>query len=96
MKVLEKSFTKAGIKVQLEKWEDGLQIGAYPIAKNSTWIIKAGEPFRLTIAENKYKNYTSENVKADFESLKSGEKSLEILSKYFWYGEKDMALLGMI
>ena len=33
--------------------------------------------------------------KADFEALKSGEKTLEDLADQFWNGEKDMWLLGM-
>lgn len=82
MKILEKTSTANGTYIQLEEWEDGLQIGAYPIAKNSTYWIKAGEPFRLTISENKYKNYSAENVKEDFEKLKSGEKALKAYSLF--------------
>lgn len=44
---------------------------------------------------NQYTGYSNNDVKADFEALKSGEKSLEDLKNYFWNGEKDMWLLGM-
>ena len=98
MQIIEKAIMPNGIKILLEKWDDGLTIGAYPIAKNNSkygWICK-GENFRLTISNNKYINYTNENVKEDFEALKSGEKTLEDLNKYFWNGRKDMFYLGMI
>lgn len=51
--------------------------------------------FRLTIAENKYKNYSNDNVQSDYEALKSGIKTLYDLSEYFWNGKQDMWLLGM-
>lgn len=44
---------------------------------------------------NQYTGYTNDNVKEDFEALKSGEKSLEDLAAYFWNGEEDMWYLGM-
>jgi hypothetical protein len=107
MKVLEKALTPDGIEIQLEDWSEhntaeypnvyGFTIGAYPTAKNTgkyRWV-QGGEKFRLSISQNKYKNYTNENVKADFEALKSGEKKLQDLSEYFWNGEKDMWYLGM-
>lgn len=98
MKIIEKATMPNGTKILLEKWDDGFAIGAYPIAKNNSkyGFINRGENFRLTISNNKYINYTSENVKADFEALKSGNKTLEDLAKYFWNGRKDMYYLGMI
>ena len=96
MKVIDKAVIRNGIEIQLEDWESGLQIGAYPIAKNNSTFIRKGENFRLTIASNQYMNYTDENVKADFEALKNGEKVLEDLYKHFWNGKKDMYYLGMI
>ena len=96
MKIVDKGTTKNGIEIKLEY--SGLQIGAYPIAKNTSefgWI-KSGEPFRLTIASNEYMYYTDENVKSDYQALKDGEKTLEDLSKHFWNGKKDMFILGMI
>lgn len=106
MKVLEEATTPNGIKIYLEDWSDhnttdhpdlyGLTISAYPIAKNSTYWFKSGEKFCLSMSMNKYSNYTNDNVKSDFEALKSGEKSLEDLSEHFWNGRKDKYLLGMI
>lgn len=97
MNVIERSTTPDGISIQLENWNGSLHIGAYPIAKNTTKCrgTQAGKEFRLTIAENKYKNYNNSNVRADYEALKSGVKSLHDLSEYFWNGKKDMWLLGM-
>lgn len=107
MKVIERAVMSNGTAIQLEDWGDqntseypdlyGLQIGAYPIAKNTgkfKWI-EGGQTFRLTISMNQYTGYTNEDVKADFEALKSGEKSLEDLAAHFWNGEKDMWYLGM-
>jgi hypothetical protein len=107
MKIIERAITPNGTEIQLEDWSDknskeypdlyGFQIGAYPIAKNSSehkWI-ESGETFRLTISQNKYKNYFNGDVKADFEALKSGSKSLEDLAPYFWNGQKDAFLLGI-
>ena len=108
MKVLEKATTPNGIEIQLEDWSDknteeysdlyGLVIGAYPIAKNTSKykLVVSGEKFRLHIATNKYSNYSNDDVKLDFEALKSGEKTLEDLSEHFWNGEKDKYFLGMI
>ncbi len=75
----------------------GLTIGAYPIAKNivkDRWI-ESGDKFRIQISMNQYNGYSNDDVKADFEALKSGEKSLEDLADHFWNDEKDMWLLGM-
>lgn len=107
MKILEKAIMQNGTEIQLEDWSDkntkeypdlyGFAIGAYPIAKNTgkyRWI-EGGDNFRLSIHSNKHRNYTNEDVKTDFESLKNGEKSLEDLAAHFWNGEKDMWYLGM-
>jgi hypothetical protein len=107
MKALEKAVTPGGIEIQLEDWHDhnseaypdlyGFEIGAYPIAqRTSKWGWKqGGKKFRLSIATNKYQNYFDDDVKADFEALKTGEKKLEDLSEHFWNREKDMWCLGM-
>ncbi len=106
MKVIERATMLNGTEIYLEDWSEkntaeypdlyGLTIGAYPIAKNSSTFIRSGEKFRLTISQNKYQNYSNDDVKADFEALKSGEKSIEDLSDRFWDGRKDMFILGMI
>lgn len=107
MKVLERATMPNGIEIQLEDWTEhntekypnlyGFTIGAYPKAKNTSKyrFIQSPEKFRLSIASNTYKNYSSNDVKADYSALKSGEKKLEDLSSYFWNGEKDMWYLGM-
>lgn len=90
-----------GVEIRLEDWGEqnqGIQIGAYPTAKNSSkynWVCK-GEKFRLTIAKNEYLGYLDSHVKADFEALKRGKKRLEDLSRYFWNGAKDMFYLGIL
>ena len=62
MIILEKAIMPNGVKIQLEDWREqnqGIQIGAYPIVKNSSkykWVIK-DQPFRLTIAKNEYLGY---------------------------------------
>lgn len=107
MKVLEMAVMPDGTKIQLEDWSEhnsekhpnlyGLQIGAYPMAKNTgkyRWV-EGGQTFRLTISMNEYTGYSNKDVKSDFEALKSGEKSLEDLASHFWNGEKDMWYLGM-
>ena len=107
MNVVERAVIPNGTEIQLEDWREnntkeypdlyGLIIGAYPIAKNTgkhRWI-ESGQTFRLDISMNQYRGYSNDDVKADFEALKSGEKSLEDLADHFWNGEKDMWLLGM-
>lgn len=107
MKIIERATMPNGTIILLEDWSDkntkefpdlyGLTIGAYPIAKNTGkygWI-RSGETFRISISQNKYTSYSDDNVRADFETLKNGTKSLEDLSSHFWDGEKDMWYLGM-
>lgn len=106
MKVIEHAVMPNGTKILLEDWSEhnteqfpdlyGLEIGAYPVRKGyCKWFGRPGELFRLTISMNQYTAYTNDDVKADFEALKSGEKSLEDLAAHFWNGEKDMWYLGM-
>ena len=106
MKIIERAVMPNGTKIQLEDWSDkntkeypdlyGLEICAYPVRKGyCKWFEKPGERFRLTISQNKYQNYSNDDVKADFEALKNGEKLLEDLADHFWNGEKDMWYLGM-
>jgi methylmalonyl-CoA mutase N-terminal domain/subunit len=107
MKVIERAVTPDGVEIQLEDWSEhnsteypelyGLTIGAYPTAQRTgkSRLVEGGRTFRLTIANNAYAGYTNEQVKTDFESLKTGKKVLGDLSTRFWYGEKDMWYLGM-
>lgn len=95
MKVLEKSVMKNGAEIQLEDWDGKLAIGAYPVAKNGVGFVKYGETFRLTISENQYIGYSNDDVKEDFEKLKTGEKQLENMANLFWNGKKDAIMLGI-
>lgn len=107
MKILEKAVMANGTEILLEDWSDkntekypnlyGLTIGAYPVAKNTGKyrLIRSGEKFRLSISQNEYTGYSNDDVKADFEALKSGKKKLQDLSERFWNHEKDMWYLGM-
>ena len=96
MKILEKTTMKDGTPIQLEYWNNHYTIGVYPIAeRNSKYWIHAGQRFRLTISENKYRSYTAENVKADYLALKEDKKTLADLRKYFWNGEDDAHILGL-
>lgn len=74
-----------------------MTIAAYPIAQRTGKyrLIEGGETFRISISQNKYTSYSDDDVRADFEALKNGIKSLEDLSAHFWNGEKDMWCLGM-
>lgn len=106
MQIVRKDILPDGIQIQLEDWSEyntseypdvyGMQIGAYPIAKNHGYFIRAGERFRLTIAHNPYKGYTNAAVAADYTALVNGEKKLEDLVEYFWDGKKDAWRLGIV
>lgn len=95
MKILEKSAMPDGTEIQLEDWSGKLSIGAYPVAKSGYGFVKYGEKFRLTISENQYIGYSNEDVRVDFEKLKSGEKQLEEMEHLFWNGKKDAIMLGI-
>lgn len=105
-KIIDKYTLPNGIKIQLEDWHEentkefpklyGYTIGCYPIAKNSSIFVLAGETFRLSVSRNEYCGYTDEMVLADYESLKNGTKTIPDLRKHFWYGDKDAFYLGLI
>lgn len=95
MKILEKSAMPNGTEIQLEDWDGKLSIGAYPTAKNGYGFVKYGDVFRLTISENHYIGYKNDDVRTDFEKLKSGEKQLEEMERLFWNGKRDAVMLGI-
>lgn len=107
MKVIERAIMSDGTEILLEDWSDknteqfpdlyGLTISAYPIAQRTGKyrLIEAGKTFRISISQNKYTDYSNDDVRADFEALKNGTKTLEDLAVHFWNGEKDMWYLGM-
>lgn len=98
MQILRKDTMPDGTKIQLENWKEHSDhiIGAYPIAKrDSGRFIKAGTLFRLTIPTSKFNDYSAGMLKADYEALISGEKTLADLRAHFWNGEKDAYVLGL-
>ena len=107
MKVIERAIMPDGTNILLEDWSDknteqfpdlyGLTIGAYPIAERTGKyrLIEGGKRFRISISQNKYTDYYNDDVRADFEALKNGTKSLKDLAAHFWNGKKDMWCLGM-
>ena len=88
-KIIEKAVMPDGIAIQLEDWSEnnikeypklyGFMIGAYPIAKNDGkyGFVRKRDKFRLSISQSECRNYKRENVIADFEALKKGQKTLE-------------------
>lgn len=107
MKVIERAIMPDGTNILLEDWSDknteqfpdlyGLTIAAYPIAQRTGKyrLIEGGKKFRISISQNKYTGYSNDDVRTDFEALKSGTKSLEDLATHFWNREIDMWYLGM-
>lgn len=107
MKVIEYAIMPDGTEIYLEDWSDhnterfpslyGLKIAAYPVAKNTGkyGMTRSGESFLLSIPQNEYAGYTNDDVKADFEALKNGTKTLEDLAIHFYNGERDKWYLGM-
>lgn len=76
----------------------GYTIFAYPIARRTTCggkPITPGKPFTLIIDTNEDKNYSNDDIKRDFEDLKSGKKTLEDLSEYFDNSNRAKWYLGM-
>lgn len=101
-KIVDKAVLPDGTRIQLEDWSAcntpkfhcGWQIGAYPIAKESFgYYSKKGERFRLTIYN--HKGYTDDMLKADYEALKNGTKTLADLQEHFWNHERDCMALGL-
>lgn len=107
MKIIQKDIMLNGVKIQLEDWSEhntpehpdlyGLVIGAYPIAVESGkyGFTLRGRKFRLSIPANEHFGYTNEDVTEDYTKLKSGEKTLEDLSRHFYNGDMDKWFFGM-
>lgn len=101
MIIIECAVMPNETRIELEDWSYkntpeypdlyGLCIVAYPIAKNTgkyRWV-ESVQTFRLTISMNQYTGYTNEDVKADFEALKNGEKSLDDLAAHFFLEQRE-------
>ena len=100
--LVDKAVMADGTEIQLEDWSDnntpqhhaGWLIGAYPIAKETFGVYcTKGKTFRLTIYN--HKGYTDEMLKADYEALKNGTKTLADLQNHFWNHGRDKMVLGL-
>ena len=107
MKILKRSITPDGVKIQLEKWSEynHYTVAAYPTCKTNSTFFECGRPFCLEICFHKY-NLDMEDCLASevmevaktaaetcFSCLESGEKFLENYSRYFWNGADDIERL---
>ncbi len=99
MKLVEFSKMPDGTEIQLEDWSDSypglfsLRIVVYPIAERTVryrWI-EGGRKFRLDLS--RYEN--DDEVRADYDALKSGAKKLQECANRFCNGKRDMWILGM-
>lgn len=106
MKVIERIKLQDGTQVQLEDWRMhntekfpnlfGYTIAAYTIAQRAYGhYIKIGEKVRIAIPFDGYRNYGNEEVKADFEALRNGEKTLADLREHFENPKEDAYILGI-
>ena len=106
IKFLDKAITQDGIEIELRDLSDehklldynGLVIVFRTIAKktfppNLGWYAQKEKEFHSCICC--YKNYTSDMLKADYEELKNGTKTLADLKSYFWNGYRDRYVLGL-
>ena len=104
MKILKRSITPDGVKIQLEKWSEynDYVVAAYPTCKTNSTFLKYGNPFRLEICFHKYNLDMEDCLSSEvmevaktaaetcFSCLESGEKFLENYSRYFWNGAEDI------
>lgn len=106
MQVIDKAITPDGIEIELRDLSgehklpdyNGMEIVFHTIAKktfspNKGWYAQKGKEFHSCICY--YKNYTSDMLKADYEELKNGTKTLADLKSYFWNGYRDRYVLGL-
>lgn len=103
---IDKSVTPDGILIELidltgeHKLPDyeGMEIGFCTIAKNTFppnkgWYSQKGKEFHSCIYN--HKGYTVDMLKADYEALKNGTKTLADLKKHFWNHGRDCFVLGL-
>ena len=106
MQIIDKSITPDGIEIELRDLSgehklpdyNGMEIVFRTVAKktfpsNKGWYAQKGKEFRSCICYSK--NYTSEMLKADYEELKNGTKTLADLKSHFWNGWRDSYVLGL-
>lgn len=103
---IDKSVTPDGIEIELRDLSEkhklpdynGLAIYFCAVAKktfppNKGWYAQEGKEFRSCICY--YKNYTSDMLKADYEALKDGTKTLADLKEHLWNHQRDCYVLGL-
>ena len=106
MQIIDKAVMSDGTQIQLEDLSgehklpdyDGLVIVFHTIAKKTFppkkgWYAQKGKEFHSCICCDK--NYTSDMLKADYEELKNGTKTLVDLKSYFLNGYRDCYVLGL-
>ena len=106
MQIIDKAITPDGIEIELRDLSgehklpdyDGMEIAFRTIAKktfppNLGWYAQKGKEFHSCIYY--HKNYTSDMLKADYEKLKNGTKTLADLKSHFWNGYRDRYVLGL-
>lgn len=106
MQILDNAITPDGIEIELRDLNgehklpdyNGMEIAFRTVAKNTFppndgWYAQKGKEFHLCICC--YKNYTSNMLKADYEELKNGTKTIADLESYFWNGKRDCYVLGL-
>lgn len=102
MQVIDKAVTPDGIKIELRDLSgehklsgyNGLYIYFCTIAKNTSYpYAKKGEKFHSSIYA--HGKYSSEMLKADYEELKNGTKTLSDLKAHFWNHTRDCFVLGL-
>lgn len=106
MQILDKAITPDGIEIELRDLNgehklpdyNGMEIAFRTVAKNTFppndgWYAQKGKEFHSCICC--YKNYTSNMLKADYEELKNGTKTIADLKSYFWNGKRDCYVLGL-
>ncbi len=84
LEVLIQNETPENESIQLERWGDHLEIGAYPKAKNTFKWIQKGKPFRLSISRNLPDDA---GVKELYAKLILGIVKLEDLGAHYWYDQ---------
>lgn len=106
MQILDKAVTPDGIEIELHdlsgehKLSDynGVTINFCTVAENTFpegkgWYAQKGKEFRSCIYSQG--NYTKDMVKADYEALKSGAKTLADLKAHLWNHQRDCFVLGL-
>ena len=101
MQVIDKVVTPDGIEIELRDLSgehklpdyNGMEIVKKTFPPNKGWYAQKGKEFHSCICY--YKNYTSDMLKADYEELKNGTKTLADLKSYFWNGKRDSYVLGL-